>query len=180
MTNTTAQSLIAEIQKNRSLYHKFAMKLSKRPEVADDLMQQVVFKFLSTDEFPELRNHKQYVMNAIVHANWNYWHVNKRYKFSSDMVADGFTDTEVFDTLMQTKVGCTYEQDIHYSLKLKEIRKAAKLLPPGQQKAIVDALNGNDIGEELGIENASFNPRYESLKTNKRLATQKLKKQFKE
>ena len=180
MTNTTNQSLIAEIQNNRRLFYKFALKACKRPEVAEDLLQQVICKLLSKPLTFEVLDDCKFIFTMIVQANWNYWRTNRKYKFANDMKPDDMGDDVFFDTIVQNKMGCSYENDLHYSLKLKDIRRASKLLPPGQQKAIVDALNGHDIGEELGTENVSFNPRYESLKTNKRLATQKLRDKFRE
>ena len=77
---------------------------------------------------------------------------------------------------------CSYETDLFQSFQLRDIKKAALDLPKYQREAILNALSGKELGEgeisDSDGRGVSKDPRYQSLKTNKRLAIAKLQYQF--
>ena len=177
MENKTNQALLAEIQTHKSLFHRFALKTCRREEIAEDVIQDVICKLLRTEINFEVADNRKFIFTMIVQMNQNQWRRNKKYFQVLDVgIANPDFDENVFmDNLMQKHQGCTFQADMEYSLKLKSIRKELASLPDMQKHAIKQALAGRTVGEELGTDFASENPRYESLKTNKRLAIQKLK-----
>lgn len=178
MTNAVNQSLIAEIINNRCQFLKFALKQCKRSEVSEDLIQRVVVRLLTKPIEVHVLDNKNFICTMIVQENLNYYKINKKYKFFNDMKNEEDSEENSMNIIMEHQMGCSFESDIYNSLRLKEIKKAAMELTPGQQKAILTALAGDKVGDELGMENVSSIPRYMSLKTNKRLATEKLKRKF--
>lgn len=179
MKNTTTQILIDLLQDNRPLFIRFALKKCTHKEIAEDLLQSVLCKLLQTPIDFEVQNHKRLIFTMITQMYLNYYTVNKKYALISPVA--GVREDVILDHLMQKNIGCTFERDLMEALDLRTIRRAANSLPNAQRQAIEKALAGKDIGDELDPTKvkAGYQPRYNSLKNNRRLAVLKLQKSLK-
>lgn len=176
----TQNNLLMEVlQADRSLYLKYAMYLSRNREISDDILQNVAIRLLRNKFDFTIDNPHQFVRMMVFQAFMNYRKSNRRYSFAEDLCPkDGeWFKVNYLEWMVNLNNSCTYEEDMEYSLTLKEIHKATVNLTNKQKTAILSALKGNDLGEDLGVD-PSNHPKYQTEKTHKRLGTQFLKEFF--
>ena len=173
MENKTNQDLIALLQEQRNIFMSFALRKCRNQEIAEDLIQSTLCKLLRLPIAVEVLNPKQFLFSTITRMYLNYRSVNKKYTLIGDV--GGIHENIIMDHLMQNKFGCTFEDDLMDSFKLKEIRNAAKTLPSLQRESIHATLAGRDIAEDIG-----GSKKYNTLKANRRHAILKLREKFKQ
>lgn len=180
MTNNTNLVLIAAIQNQNKLYLNFAARICQNMQVAEDLIQSIFVVLLRKEIAFEINDTKRFIFKMIVQANWNYQTVNKKYFMIGDLHTSNpdFKESAFIDNLMQDQIGCSYEKDLMDALTVKEVVAVSNTLPPAQSFSMLKMLNGHEIGYEDGIEHATDSPRYQSLKSTRNLALQKLKTKF--
>lgn len=181
MENKINTTLMQTLQDKRPIFVRYARKLTRNDERADDLVQHVALRLLQYPIEFEVENDVKFLFTMIYQASANKWRTEKKYLFLGDAHSTQTEEAVRLEQLLQANNSCTYEGDLVDSFKILEIARAADRLPKKQKAAIMNALHGNDIGEiELGgLEgNLSHHPQYNSLKTNKRLAIQKLKEEL--
>lgn len=171
--------LLEKLSAERANYYSYALYLSRRDEVAEDVVQNVVIRLLKNQIDFEIESNHAFLRMMVFQSFQNYKKSNRRYKLMDDSPESHTRNRGdgLFELAIMKNSPCTYEDDVQYSLTLKEIKKAAASLPKQQRAAIMNSLAGNDIGEGLG-KDPSGTPRYESLKTNRRLGIQALREFF--
>lgn len=170
------QVLLDLLKGQYNVFLRFATTQCVKKEIAEDVLQSVVCKLCATSIKVEVRNPKAFLFTMIKRMHQNYKKVNRKYFMVGDVHgSDGNISLE--DYLFENAAGCSFEGDLMDAFSFHEVKKAAERLPTEQREAVLSALNGEELGEALG-ENPSAQPRYNSLKTNRRLAVLKLRKQF--
>lgn len=163
MTNKTNQILVDTIQADRSLFLKFALKQCNNREIAEDLIQSTLCKFLSIPVRTEVKSPRRFICATIIQMYKNYRTVNKKYVMLGDI--HGPTDQFFVDKIFNEGKTCTYEGDFIDSFTFKEISKEINLLPEAQRQAIKKDGEG-------------FSRNENTMRANRRLGLLKLKEKF--
>lgn len=181
MTNQTNISLLETLTENYKTYLALALRIGRTKELADDLVQSVAYKLL-TNEITLYNNITNHNMISTMLYQFRYTHLKKSAKY---MTYDTFEDY-IFsvDQAHIKSGGCSYSEDLELSFEkrdqIKKVKDAIKDLKPKQKEAIVNALDGYELGEREHpqVTNVSKIPQYNSLKTNKRIAIQVIKQKL--
>ena len=184
MTNKTNLALLNEFTNRHAVYYKSALRLAKTEHVADDLMQQVAYRLLMYSVDFQVDSLPKFLYVMLKQASYNDYRVNKKYVMLSDFVSDESDDSKLEDLLLQNHIGCDYQESLEERLTVEKQRKLvlkeAKNLPPKQQQAIMNAMNGFEL-TEVEFPNDEFvtkRPEYNTLKAHKRIATEKLRNEL--
>lgn len=156
--------LLTAYAQDPSYFFRFAKKLAKSADLAEDLVQIAIEKVLTYNVRADIKSPKTYLCQIIKNAYLNHIRDNKMY-----IHAETYLDNQAVDL--------DFERDLHDSIALRDIGRHAQDLAPKQKSEIEKALAGIEVGDDLG-EDKSLVPQYQSHKTNRRLATLKIKQKI--
>jgi DNA-directed RNA polymerase specialized sigma24 family protein len=175
MKHETNQSLMALLQDERPYFMNFALKKCKNKEISEDLIQSVLCKLLRIEVKEEIRNEKQFLLTMITRMYLNYKQINRKYIMVGDLHSKDNSDSGIILELLTNRAStCTYVGDLMDSFTVKEIKTAANNLPAIQRNSIFAAL----VDDRISADNGG-SKKYNTQKSTRRLAIQKLKERFK-
>ena len=113
-----------EILKHDKILFKFAIKLTKNPDLAKDLVQETMYKaFLHKEQFTEGSNIAAWLYMILKNSFINHYRIsNRRYTILRDQI---FPSIDIF------------KNEVTSNLEVREIFKAIDRLQPSCKKVIL-------------------------------------------
>ena len=153
------KEFISLFQQHQKDYQRFALKICRNPELAEDVLQQTALKILSSKMDFESIDKKDFIFVMIRQVMWRYVSNSKRLSYLDDFQSenDDRDETNFLDSFLQNNIGCEYQSDLSDTMRLNEIRRAARFLPEGQRLAVMSALAGKETESQLQRQLAIIN-----------------------
>lgn len=160
--------VVEHLISNRDHFFKYAKAVTKRPEVAEDIIQSSALRFLvSKIEVDEIKDVDRFIKSTIRQVYLNYITVNKKYAYAS-MVRDEsgeWTEVEFEDPEV-----IVFNIDEHSMKMIIKKTRAAGILSNKEIAAVERYLRNEGVDSKTA--------EYETLKTHKRNAIIKMKNKF--
>jgi hypothetical protein len=170
-------SLLSTFESKHSVFANYSLGICKNKEMSEDVLQAVALKLVSYEVAFDYKDDTKLIYTMIMQAASNYRLDGKKYV----MLAES-DDSSNMNALIDQTNECTYEQDLMDTLNLKKIKQEARNLPPKQREAVMRALSGStlcdDMTSTLNDDKISQTAEYETLKSQTRLAIIKLNKKL--